>query len=409
MNSTEFINADIEAVRGRMTVIQTIRDAFEPLKAFTNPVTRASRKFRKTLPEFYLSLAERIESSKELKYSTMFERDAVRYSTDELGKPISTTRGTLAKHWAKKILDSGGDLALTFTGTLPKEDIGLIRMGASAGAGALPATLRDLARISLLISKAKAIFLGATVMGILAIAVMLTVMIVTPVYTVPMLKETFTVPPEYLPTVAKRLFAFSDFISKYLAFIVGFVFLLVYSIIWSLPNYVGKYRRKLDQYFIWALYRDMQGALFLAVLSTMVKKRGSVSDNLLVALESMSSNTTPWRRWHISKMVDNIQNMDLSSLDSSTAITNALNTGIMDRESFFFLVDVQDGQGLAIGLQKAGERVEGPTLTTVQKQARAISFVMLGISGVVVGIWVSTHLAASKALIDALKSYLSSS
>ena len=103
-----------------------------------------------------------------------------------------------------------------------------------------------------------------------------------------------------------------------------------------------------------------------------------------------------------------MQNLDLSSLDNSTAITNALNTGIMDRESFFFLVDVQDGQGLAIGLQKAGERVEGPTLTSVQKQAKIIAMLLLGAAFGIVGIWVGAHLSTSKAMIDALKSFMSS-
>lgn len=399
---------DIETAGGKITFAGLFADMGQFFRSLNDPVASAARKFRKSLPEFYASTADRIENAKELKYSTMFERDAVRYSKNESGKPIKTPRGILAAHWAKKIIDGGGDLALTFTGTLPREDIALIRMGQSAGAGALPSTLRDLARISLLISRAKSIFMTSTFMGVLAILIMLTVMIVTPLYTVPMIKKTFVLPPEYVPAIANKLFAFSDFIESYLLLIVGAIAMFIYGLIWSLPNYVGKYRRKLDQYFIWGLYRDLQGALFLAVLSTMVKKRGNVSDNLMVALQQMSSHTTPWRRWHINKMIENLQNLDLSTLDNSTAITNALNTGIMDRESFFFLVDVQDGQGLAIGLQKAGERVEGPTLTSVQKQAKVIAMILLGSAFSVVGIWVVTHLSTSKAMIDALKSYMSS-
>ncbi|ABM39519.1 type II secretion system F family protein [Polaromonas naphthalenivorans] len=399
---------DVETVGGKITFSGVLSDIGQFFKIFNDPVASAARKFKKSLPEFYQSTADRIENAKELKYSTMFERDAVRYSKNEDGKPIKTPRGVLSAHWATKIMDSGGDLALTFTGTLPREDIALIRMGQAAGAGALPSTLRDLARISLLISRAKSIFMTSTFMGVLAIVIMLTVMIITPMYTVPMIKKTFVIPPEYIPAIAKKLFAFSDFIESYLLYIVGGVAMLLYGVIWSLPNYVGKYRKKLDQYFIWGLYRDLQGALFLAVLSTMVKKRGNVSDNLMVALQQMANHTTPWRRWHITKMIENMQNLDLSSLDNSTAITNALNTGIMDRESFFFLVDVQDGQGLAIGLQKAGERVEGPTLTSVQKQAKIIAMLLLGAAFGIVGIWVGAHLSTSKAMIDALKSFMSS-
>ncbi len=393
---------------GKISFGEVINDFWSVIKSLSDPVASAARKFKKDLPDFYQSTANRLENAKELKYSTMFERDAARYSTNEFGKPIKTPRGVLSAHWANKIMDSGGDLALTFTGTLPREDIALIRMGAAAGGNALPATLRDLARISLLISRAKKIFFTATFMGILAMMVTLAVLTVTPTYTVPLLKKTFVMPAEYVPVIANRLFTFSDFVAEYLVYILLCIGGIAYAILWSLPNYVGKYRRRLDGFFIWGLYRDMQGALFLAVLSTMVKKRGNISDNLSVALQQMNNNTTPWRRWHISQMIDNIQNLDMSSMDSSAAITNALNTGIMDRESYFFLVDVQDGQGLAIGLQKAGERIEGPTLTSVQKQATTISFVMIGVAFAVVGVWISVHLATSKAMIDALKSFMSS-
>lgn len=400
--------SDSLTASGQLSISNMFSDLFREIKDFNDPVAKAAREFRKHLPDFYQSLADRIENAKELKFSSMFERDAVRYSTNEDGDSITTARGILSEHWAKKLLDSGGDLALTFAGTLPREDVALIRMGASAGAGALPATLRDLARISLLISRSKSIFFMATFMGALAIVIMLIVMIITPVYTVPVLKKAFAMPPEFMPLAATRLFSFSEFVADYLMLMLTLVAAVMYGLTWSLPNYVGKYRRKLDQFLIWGLYRDIQGALFLAVLSTMVKKRGNVSDNLVVALEQMSVHTTPWRRWHISKMLDNIQNLDMSNLDSSAAITNALNTGIMDRESFFYLVDVQEGQGLAIGLQKAGERVEGPTLTAVQKQAKVLSRVLLAFAFFTVAFWALVHISTANAMIEALKSFLAS-
>lgn len=397
-----------ETIQGKLSLNSLLHDAFEWLKSVNNPLTKAAKKFRPNLPDFYISLADRIENAKGMNFVTMFERDAIRYNVDQAGKPIKTPRGTLSKHWAARIIDTGADLAQTFEGTLPREDIALIRMGASAGAGALPSTLRDLARISLLVSRAKAIFLKTSFVGVVALVVMIAILIITPTYTVPLLKSTFDLPLEYMPPIALRLYAFSDFIESYLLMIVGGVTALVYLLIWSLPNYTGRLRPTLDKYLIWGLYRDLQGALFLAVLSTMVKKRGNISDNLSVALKSMVVNTTPWRRWHINRMIDNLQNLDLSNLDNSAAITNALNTGIMDRESFFYLIDVQEGQGLAVGLAKAGDRVEGPTLTSVQRQASFISFVMLGSTLTVIAVWVSTHLSVASQIVAALKSFMSS-
>lgn len=396
---------DHDIIKGRISLGGMVADFKQFFKS--DPLSKAAKKFAKDLPDFYNSIADRIESAKGMNLWTMFERDAQRYSTDEDGNFIKTPRGQLSAHWAQRYKDKGGDLALTFEGTLPREDIALIRMGQAAGAGALPSTLRDLARISLLIRRAKGVFFGATVMGILAATVVLICLIVTPLFTVPKLRDTFILPPEYLPGIAVKLYAFSAFVESYLVLILLVLAAIVYTIVWSLPNLTGSFRRKLDRYFIWRLYRDLQGALFLAVLSTMVKKRQNVSDNLVNSLAQMREGTTPWRRWHIEKMLDNIQNLAMANSDNSSAIANAMNTGIIDRESFYFLMDVQEGQGLAIGLEKAGERVEGPALVIVERQAKIIARLLLFSSLAVIMLWAGVHLGSAKALINATRNYLS--
>lgn len=378
------------------------------LSTWNDPIASASRGFKKHLPDFYESFADRLENATGLKISEMFERDAIRYSHDEEGKPVKTPRGVLSRYWADRYVDVGGNLALTFAGTIPNEDVALISMGQEAGVSALPSTLRDLARISLLISKAKSLFIGSTIMGFLALSIVVAALIATPTFTVPALRNSFYMPPEFLPSTAKNLFSFGDFIGDYFFFISLFIGAAVYSIIWSLPNLTGDFRKKLDKIFIWRLYRNLQGALFLAVLSTMVRRRGNTSDNLALSLSRMAQDTIPWRRWHIERMIHNIQNLDVVGSDNSSAVANAMNTGMIDAESFYYFLDVQEGQGISVGLQKAGERVEGPTLATVGTQARWISSIMLLTAlGSMMG-WAGWHIAAAKALIDGVRNFLSS-
>lgn len=397
---------DQDSLNGTISIGGMKEDFKQFFKA--DPVSKAAKAFAKDLPDFYNSLADRIESARGMNLSTMFERDATRYSTDELGKPAKTPRGVLSAHWAQQYLDMGGDLAATFEGTIPREDLALIRMGQSAGAGALPSTLRDLSRISLLIRRAKGVFFGATIMGMLATFVVLACLIATPLFTVPKLKETFIVPAEYMPGIALKLYSFSGFVESYIILILLALVTVIYLVIWSLPNLTGKFRKKLDGFFIWRLYRDLQGALFLAVLSTMVKKRQNVSDNLVNSLSQMREGTTAWRRWHIEKMLDNIQNLAVTDSDNSSGIANAMNTGIIDRESFYYLMDVQEGQGLAIGLQKAGDRVEGPALNLVEKQAKWIARLLLVTSFILIFLWAGVHMRAISGLLTATKNYLSS-
>lgn len=399
---------DAETLKGKMSFSGMISELGETIRNWNDPIHSAARRFENDLPDFYASFADRLESAKGLKISDMFERDAERYSHDEEGRSVKTPRGILSKYWAEKYIDVGGNLALTLAGTIPKEDTALIAMGQEAGLTALPSTLRDLARISLLIRKAKSLFLGATIMGFLAISIVVAALIATPLFTVPKLHEAFYMPEEFLPNSAKNLFAFSDFISSYFFFIFLFIGIALYLVIWSLPNMTGEFRKKLDKRFIWRLYRDLQGALFLAVLSTMVRRRGNTSDNLANSLARMSQDTTPWRQWHIEKMIHNLQNLDVVGSDNSSAIANAINTGMIDAESFYYFLDVQEGQGIAVGLQKAGERVEGPTLATVATQARWISTSMLIFSLVSIAGWAGWHIATAKALIDAIRNYMSS-
>ena len=397
-----------ETLKGKISLAGMLSELGETISNWNDPIASAARGFKKDLPDFYASFADRLESATGLNISDMFERDAQRYSHDEEGKQVKTPRGVLSEYWAKRYLDVGGNLALTFAGTIPKEDVTLIAMGQEAGVGALPSTLRDLARISLLIRKAKSLFFGATIMGFLAVSIVVAALIATQLFTVPKLRESFYMPPEFLPNSAKNLYAFGDFIGSYFIFIFLFIGIALYLVIWSLPNLTGDFRKKLDKSFIWRLYRDLQGALFLAVLSTMVRRRGNTSDNLVNSLARMAQDTTPWRQWHIEKMLHNIQNLDVVGSDNSSAIANAMNTGMIDAESFYYFLDVQEGQGISVGLQKAGERVEGPTLATVGTQARWISTIMLFIALVSMMGWAGWHIITAKALIDGMRNYLSS-
>eukprot|EP01036_Dinobryon_divergens_P052112 gene52112-69729_t len=210
-----------------------------------------------------------------------------------------------------------------------------------------------------------------------------------PLYTVPMLRETFSaLPLDQLPPRAQTMFGFSDAISANALVLVIFAAAAGWWVKWSLTNLVGPWRTKLDQVLIWRLYRDFQGAMFLAILSTIVKRRNNSSTQLPDGLAQLREGASPWMQWHIDQMSSNLSQVNSSQAEeNSTAIANALNTGLIDQETFWYFLDVQDGAGIAVGLQKTGLRVEGPTLKKVARRAawlRAamIVFALLGVFGV---------------------------
>lgn len=378
---------------------------------FTPSVAWASRKFAKELPLYYEALSVRLEAVSGKPIYEIFSDDALRYGVDEDGNPKPSARSVLSAHWAAQLPMVGGDLAKAFQGTVPNEDVSLIRLGQSMGNDALPSTFKDMARISGLIQRAKSLFLGTSTIAILASVIVLATLIATPTVTAPMLKSLYLgLPPEYYPASANRLFAIADVLNAVLLFLLFFIAGFAYFVWWSLPNLTGPYRKKLDRYLIWRLYRDFKGALFLATLSTMTQPRGTGSNTLEQALSQMRDGSSPYIAWHISTMLDNISNVPRNAAVAlrDEGNVNALNTGLIDRDSFFYLLDVNQGSGLKVGLLKAGARVEGPTLAMVEARAKAFSRILLGVAFGTMILWAYLHISTSKDFGGAMRNYYQS-
>ena len=378
---------------------------------FKLSVAKASRKFAKELPSYYEALAVRLESVSGKPMYELFSDDAQRYAVDEDGNHKPSSRSVLSAYWAEKLPLVGGDLAKAFEGTVPSEDVTLIRLGQSMGNEALPSTFKDMARISGLIQRAKSLFFGTTAVAILAAVIVLVTLIATPLVTAPMLKSLYLgMPVEYYPASANRLFAIASVLDAVLIFLLFTLAATAYFVVWSLPNFTGPARKKLDRYFVWRLYRDFKGALFLATLSTMTKPRGSGSNTLEQALSQMQEGSTPYIAWHIEAMLDNIssvpRNASIRIRDEGSI--NALNTGLIDKDSFFYLMDVNQGSGLKEGLAKAGARVEGPTLAMVEARAKLLSRTLLAVAFVTMAGWSYLHVSASKDFGGAMRNYYQS-
>lgn len=392
-----------------------LKGLFEEIGGFfrslSDPIKNAAGKFRKKRADYYETLADRLENTSGLTLKDLFERDALRYSVGRDGNPIKSPAGILAAYWAERYVEVGGSLAATFEGTLPAEDVALIRVGEMAGSGALPSTLRDMARLTGMIQTAKSTFITTIAVGAGALCVLAGSMLAMPMFTVPLLRDTFSaLPVSQIPHRAAMLYSFSDAIKDNVLVIVVLLVGFLWWCKWSLTNLVGDFRMKLDNFGIWRLYGDFQGAMFLAVLSTIVKRRNNSSTQLPDALAQLREGSSPWLAWHIDQMLSNLANVNSSQAgENSTAIANALNTGLIDQETFWYFLDVQDGAGIAAGLYKTGLRVEGPTLKKVAARAGVLRAIMLiiALSGILGGAAMTA--SAGSALTQALKIYYETS
>ncbi len=367
-------------------------------------VARAARRFSKELPKFYATFADRLDHAGGVTAQELFALDASRYSQDEDGNAIETPRGVLSRYWAERFIETGGNFANTFAETIPSDDAAMIRLAQAAGAGALPLTLRDLARTSALIQNAKAKFVGTVAISVFAALLFFGVLLITPTVSVPMFKDLYGgVPKQYHSGAATALFAFGDAVNSVLLILVVLMVGGGYFVVWSLPNLTGDLRRVLDRWSIWRLYRDFYGALFLAVLSTMVKTRGGVSTTLGQALKEMRTGANPYKQWHMDLMIDRVEGSALGPGTKSDV--EALNTGLIDRDSYFYLLDVYQGQGLAIALDKAGSQVETHALVVVETRAKWFARILLLVAFSLTAGWAVWHLLVAFDFPTAMSKY----
>lgn len=335
-------------------------------------VAWAARQFRAQRADYYEYLADVMaQGDGRRTLRTIFDDDARRYGRRR-------ARGVLSAHWSHQFQQCGGDLLRTFSGTLPAEDLVPMAVAQRAGAGALEAALRDLAGATRLADQARAVFTGTVAAGVVALAVAVGAVLAMPFFTVPRLKQVFiAVPEDFWGATARRLFWLSDAVAAHALPVALSVAALAGVLGWSLAHLTGAWRARLDDWFIWRLYRDFQGMRFLALLAVTVRQRGHVDTRLRDALAVQLPGASAWKAWHLDRMIARI---DRGHVGAST-----FETGLLDDDTRWFLADMIDARGMDTALQLARARVEHRTLRIVAARAALLRWtLLLGAVGVLV-------------------------
>ncbi|NYT66520.1 general secretion pathway protein [Alcaligenaceae bacterium] len=293
----------------------------------------------------------------------VFQADASRYGT-------SSARGRLSARWLNTFQLSSGDLYSTWLAEFPVAELGLIRMAQSFGNTTLVKTLAELAKVLVLTRQAGQIVITTLWAAALALIVALLLMAAVPWFTVPKLLQTFaTVPPEYYGGMTRQLVAWSELIRQF------YVFLMVLCLggwgvlLWSLPNTYGPIRKVLDSYLIWRIYRYVQVLRFLALLALVLANDDGGSTQLRSALILQKQGASPWLASHIDAMLLNI--------DSGVTGAASFDTGLLDREHYWFFSDMVMARGLSSGLALTSERLRLQVLGVVARQAAVLRWSML--------------------------------
>jgi hypothetical protein len=94
------------------------------------------------------------------------------------------------------------------------------------------------------------------------------------------------------------------------------------------------------------------------------------------ALLIQQRGAQPWLKHHIEAM--------LLRLDSGATAVDALNTGLIDRETWWYFTDMVQTLGLDDGLQRTKNRLAVHTIHRLQRQALVLRWLLLLIALVTV-------------------------
>jgi len=231
-----------------------------------------------------------------------------------------------------------------------------------------------------------------------SVAVALGMLLAVPFHTVGRLRQAFAaVPPEYYGPVARSLFSLGERVQVAWPVALTAVAAACWLAGWSLSRFVGPWRARLDRWAIWRLYRDVHAIRFLALLSVLVRQRGNVGLRLRDALAMQAQGANPWQAWHLSRMI--------ARIDAGLTGGEIFDTGMIDRETGWFMTDMIETRGMDAGMQRTRLRLESHVLGRVAAQATALRWgLLLASVGVLAGLllW---HYAAIDELRQSLTQY----
>jgi type II secretory pathway component PulF len=329
-------------------------------------VRRAAARFKRNRADYYGYLASMLESSKgNTKILKLFENDAQRYQ----GKP----RGILTAYWAEVYHNNGAKLAETWQGTLPDDEITIIRVAQGAGDGAIIMALKDISRIATLSDRVKTQSLFTLTAALIGMAVALVMSTVFVVFAADFFQKQYSFIPlsEWGP-FGRSYNAHAERVKSYGLYVLLAIAILVALAFWSVSNLIGPVRTWLDRNVaIYRTIRDIKGAMFLSTMSTLTRKRGNVMFTLENSLSTLAQSArSPWFKWRVEEIIAKIQ--------SSGAIgSEAFRTEMISEEMYFYLSDTQEARGFSEGFDETGKYVENTILTNIIKRMAVYRWVLL--------------------------------
>jgi hypothetical protein len=316
----------------------------------------AAWSFRSQRADYYEYLADLIDTTGGSKtLLNVFQDDALRYTS-------MSARGVLSRTWLERFPQAGGDLFATWSATLPLEDLLAIQSAQYAGAHALTRTLRQLANVVRLIDHARSLLVSTAFVGVAGLLMAFGSILSIPIFTAKQFRQVFSaVPHEFFSSWTKALFATEEGLIVAWPFLGLLLLVGMVGLFWSFANWTGKFRGFADRIGPWAFYRRVQTLRFISLLAVTLSPGGCHGARLRDAISLQAQGASPWFAGHLSAMI--------TRLDLGAQTTDALNTGLIDPEIWWYFTDLTRTLGLDEALHRTRLRTELHAVKRIGTQA----------------------------------------
>lgn len=349
-------------------------------------ISQARGALRKRRADWYLDLSMALEDRIPL-YSTLKKYEVRARKRDP----------SLALLYRQILRNSmKGSLADAMRGIAPPSELMVLNAAQISGDESVASGLRFLSETVEKTEKMTRMIRGAVNYPLFLLSLMAAIATGFSYFAVPVLEEIMTV--DKWPLAGKILHAASLLIRNHgLLMALSFVSMLG-AFFYSLGNWTGNWRVRVDRYLPYSLYRDYSGALLIVSLASLM--RSGVS--LRSALEQAMQYANPWMRWHVRKILTRLSN------NSSSGFGQAFATGVLSPDLEDRITDASERQDPVQAFVKIGVGSIDRIAISIEASASRINSFMLIICGCVLGGMMLGFMATTQQLNAALKTQVQS-
>lgn len=321
--------------------------------------------FRGELGDYYEDLASWLAQAKGTKIQDVFEADAQRYA--------GTARGALALEWSSRYQENGADLAATWAGCMPEDDLSVLRAQRMEGGDqTLIVALRDLAHAHRVRAKVRSAAMATVGLGLFAMLITAVSASALPIWAVEVLHDAMRVPAERWGVWGQRLHTWAGLVQAWwpwaLAAVVGLIAMCTHS----LKSWTGHARDWADRHILlYKVYHQINAMRVAMTMGTLTRKSGTSILTLRRSIELVHSSTSSqYQAWQLQRLLDQID----SGTGSGAAV---FDTGIFPQEMSWRLQDLNRGMSLADSFTKLVESVEHIWLARLLRHMSVYRWILL--------------------------------